>query len=385
MLSRIHNSKGEVFYGLHFYPGVAEYQEAGGEPYRVFLNESTLRSMDQSFTGKPIFVEHVDDVEQNLDELRKEVDGWVYESFYNSSDGKHWVKFIVVSERGKRAVKSGMKLSNAYVPKSFREGGLWNGVSYAKEITEAEYEHLAIVDNPRYEESVIMTSEEFKKYNERHEIELKRIANSKGDSTMFKFFKKQRVENAIDPELLVTLPKSNKTRSVAQIINEADEKESDKNAGLADMSHKVKMADGSYCNVGELMDKYKAMNEEIEAFKKKKEDSAESELDVKAEETKVDVEGDKANDDDMDEMENERSEDNKENADDEDEDSKKKALQLAEEKEKEVEDAKKKKNAAAAKAEKLRNANVRPLNSQVAPNLEMSIDRVNRGKARYGS
>ena len=30
------NSKGKIFYGMHFYPGVAEYQEPGGEPYRVF-------------------------------------------------------------------------------------------------------------------------------------------------------------------------------------------------------------------------------------------------------------------------------------------------------------------------------------------------------------
>src|ERR1700677_5104651 len=69
----IHNSSGKIFYGIHFYPGVAQYQDdPSQEPYRVFLNEDTLRAMDPTFAGKPIFVEHVDDVTPDLNQLRKE-------------------------------------------------------------------------------------------------------------------------------------------------------------------------------------------------------------------------------------------------------------------------------------------------------------------------
>src|SRR5580698_5188714 len=225
----IQNTAGKIYYGIHFYPGLAQYQDSPEqEPYRVYLNEDTLRSMDPTFAGKPIFVEHVDDVTPNINKLRSEADGWVIESFYNAADGKHWVKFIVVSEEGERAIRRGMKLSNAYVPKSFKDGGLWNGIPYSKEILSAEYEHLAIVENPRYEESVIMTPDEFKLHNEQQVLELKKVANSKGATKMkFNFFKKTRVENAIDPDLQLVLPKSGKSVSLQKLINDAYEKDQD--------------------------------------------------------------------------------------------------------------------------------------------------------------
>lgn len=402
----IKNSQGKRYYGIHFYPGVAEYQDAPDQdPYRVFLNEDTLRSMDPSFAVKPVFVEHVDEVDQNLDTLRHEADGWVIKSFYNEADGKHWVEFIIVSEAGEKAIQNGMRLSNAYLPKSFRSGGLWNGVSYLKEITDAEYEHLAIVKHPRYEESVIMTPDQFKKYNEDQVTELKRLTNSKGEKKMaFKFFKKSKTENQVDPELFVILPKSGKEVQLSKLINEADEKmekkdtkneekESDKNSGLADMTHKVKMHDGSYCNVGELVEKHKAMCDEMEKMKK---DSSEKEMDESTEEKDVDSESVKHDDDDTmeDDME-EHPEKAVHDDEDEDEGAKKKALQLAEHEEKEIDEAKKKnikkkneleKANAKVKAERLKNANLRAYeNEAAAPTLELSMDKVERGKVRYGS
>lgn len=391
---KIENSSGKIWYGLHFYPGVAEYQDSPTQdPYRVFLNEDTLRQMDPTFAGKPVFVEHVDEVESDINELRKESDGWVIESFFNSADGKHWTKFITVTDRAERAIRNGMRLSNAYIPQIFRQGGLWNGVSYAKEITQGEYEHLAIVKNPRYEESVILTPDEFKQYNENKNLELKKLSNSKGDKMKFNFFKKTKVEN-FDDEVSVVLPKSGKSITLAKLINDADkenspvsdgkfdeharktfakneeEKEADKNSGLADLTHKVKMHDGSYCNVGELMEKHKAMCDELESMKK---DGSEKELDMKT--TEVEVEGDKLNTDD-------ESMDN----DDSDESAKKKALQLAEHEEKEIEEAKKKN--AKEKADRLRNAKEVHLakSNEIKPvTIELTSDKVARGKLLFGS
>ncbi len=375
MNKTIKNSKGNIFYGVHFYPGVAEYQEKDGEPYRVFLNEDTLRAMDPTFAGRPIFVEHVEGVDDDIDELRKEADGWVVESFFNSADGKHWVKFIVVSERAEKAIKNGMRLSNAYIPKSFTNGGLWNGVSYSKEITGGEYEHLAIVRNPRYEESVILTPEQYKKYNDDKNVELKRLANSKEGVTemAFKFFKKTKVENTLDIEgMSVTLPKSGKEVTLTSLINEMDlmEDKKAKNEVEADPSHKVKLHDGSMCNVGELLEKHKAMCDELDVLKKKKAgDDVENEDDAEVE-----------------------AGDDVENAESEDEEAKKKALQLAEHEEKEIEEAKKKSNeleaakklAAKKKADALRNAH-HSSEREEAPEVMLSADRVALGKSRYGS
>lgn len=366
---------------MHFYPGVAEYQEPGKDPYRVYLNEDTIRSMDPTFAGRPIFVEHVDEVDSDIDELRKEADGWVIESFYNSADGKHWVKFIVVSERGERGIRNGMRLSNAYVPRSEKNGGLWNGVQYAKEITSGEYEHLAIVKNPRYEESVIMTPDEFKQHNEDKIVELKRLSNSKDErksnKMAFKIFKKSKVENAIDPDLSIVLPKSARELTITQLVNEMDEMEEKKKANNveADHSHMVKMHDGSMCNVGELLEKHKALHDELESMKGKNENEEES--DLKTESVDVDSESDT-------EMENDDSGDDKS--------AKKKALELAEHEEKEIVEAKKKndivlaqkKAAAKKKADAVRNAHINNSLEETQV-IEFSADQVERGKARYGS
>lgn len=381
----LNNTKGDVYYGIHFYPGVAQYQDSSSqEPYRVFLNEDTIQAMDPTFAGRPVFVEHVEDVNPSLDALRKEVDGWVIESFYNAADGKHWVKFLIVSEKGKKAVQSGMRLSNAYMPKSFGEGGLWNGVPYAKQVLDAEYDHLAIVHDPRYEESVIMSPQAFKQYNEENLLELKKLSNSKKGATMkFNFFKKTRVENAIDPELQVILPKSQKEITLTRLINDADEMEMDKNAGLADMSHKVKMKDGLYCNVGELLEKHDCMKDELEEMKKKNEE--EMDLDTKKE--SVDSESSDMHNTDMEHPEKEVHDDM------DDMEAKKSAMKLAEHEDKEIEEAKKdskKKNEiermAKVKADRLRHAHLNSLRHEThGPVIELAHDKIKRGLDRYGS
>lgn len=371
----IKNSKGKVWYGMHFYPGVAEYSEPGTEPYRVFLNEDTIRAMDPTFAARPIFVEHVDSVDQDLNEVRKDADGWVVESFFNAADGKHWVKFLTVSDRADNAIRAGMRLSNAYVPKSYGPAGMWNGVAYSKEITGGEYEHLAIVKHPRYEESVIMSPEQFKAYNEQQQSELKRLANSKnkGDNEMkLNFFKRTKVDNAADLEgMSVLLPKSGKERTIAQIVNDMDMAMSDD--AMANGDHHV-MVGEEKMKVNDLVKKHMDMCNEMAAMKKNK---VESESDVTTDKEGVDVESDMQND--------------------EDEEAKKKALQLAEHEEKEIEEAKKKNALEAAalkkreeakrKAEVLRNAEKQALinASQSTAKVEISMDQVARGQARYGT
>lgn len=362
----VKNAQGEIFYGMHFYPGVAEYREPGKDPYRVFLNEDTLRTMDPSFAGCPIFVEHVEEVEENLDELRKEADGWVTESFYNSADGKHWVKFVIVSERGKRAIKSGLRLSNAYIPEAFSQGGQWNGVSYTREITKGKFEHLAIVRNPRYEESVILSPENFKKYNEEKVVELKRLANSKGEPEMkLNFFKKTKVENASDLEgVSVTLPKSQKEMTIEQMVAEMDKVQN--MDGYASQDHVVKIHDGSEMKVSELVKKHEDCMNELSALKAKKDEPAAEGDESKKKEDEVKPEAE--------------PEKKKEDAQDEGD---KKDL-MADDKDEEIEAAKKKN--AKEKADKLRNAHLNATeDEEEVVNVELSSTQIARGKSRYGS
>ncbi len=360
VLKKLKNSKGSVYYGMHFYPGVAEYSEPGKDAFRVFLNENTIRKMGPSFQGRPVFVSHVDEVNDNINELRKEVDGWVIESFFNEADGKHWVKFIVCSERAEAAIKKGFRLSNCYIPKSFTNGGLWNGVSYQKEITAGEYEHLAIVPNPRYEESVIMSPDEFKKYNESKRIELIKLANNdnpkKEDDTMkLGFFKKEKVENSKDIEgVSLVLPNSKKEYTITELANAMDDvlvnKDKPRLANSADFVE----IDGEKVTVEELVKTFNA--------KKCNEDD----------------------EDDKVENEDEEEEDDKVENEDEDEGAKASEDKDPVEEEKKKNKGKKKNSLEAReKAERLRNAGSHSASEQAQ--VYTSSQSVDLGKSRYGS
>ncbi len=308
------------------------------------------------------------------------------ESFYNSADGKHWVKFIIVTERAERAIAQGMRLSNAYIPSSFARGGVWNGVSYTKEITDGEYEHLAIVRNPRYQESVILSPDEFKTYNSEKETELKRLANSKGDNQMgLSFFKRSKVENSSEMEsTVVKLPKSGKEMSISEIVTDLDARLMNSEANV---DHTVKIGKESM-TVKALIEKNEALSNEIEELKNaSKEDDGDK--------------GSMDNDEDMEDMDNEESDEDREK---EIEAKKNKAKKNKAKKKNSVEDeagddaesdvdadeaalalAEKKVNALKAKREhfeKLKNAQSRNASEEVAV-VEMLEDQVARGAARY--
>lgn len=350
-----------IYYGIHFSEGCAQYQGKENS-YKIFLNEDTIRKMDKSFAGKPVYVKHVDEV--NLQNLQNEAAGYVVESFKNAADGKTWVKFIVITDEAKEKIKNGWRLSNSYIPKNFGPSGEWHAIPYEKEITDAEYEHLAIVDTPRYNESIILTPEEFKKYNEKKQEELKKIANSKGEKKMaFNFFKKTKVENSTDLEgMSVQLPKSKLEVPIAKLVNDADEAEMKKNDDkMADEKHHV-MVGEEKMNVLDLVKKYQDCKNELEEMKKKDDDEDE---DKKNEEEKeVEHKEDKKNDD-------EESE--------EDKDLDEEALK----KEKEEEIAKKK-NEKEKRFNEMANAH-KVANTQERATLLTSMDRVAIGRAKYGS
>ncbi len=361
----------KVFYGLHMVEGVAEYsepEENNGEPYRILLSENVLKNMDPTYEGRPVFVRHVDEV--NLSNLEAEADGYVVRSFFNQPDGKHWVQFIVVSDEAQEAIAKGWKLSNAYHPKQYAPGGKWHNVDYAKEVMDASYDHLAIVPDPRYEESIILTPEDFKAYNSNKEAELRLLANSKGDEKMeIKFWKRTKVENSSDLENTVVQLKSGKQITIAELVKNADEA---KEAPKANEEEKKVKVNEDEMTVNELVEKHKQMSEKMNALVAKYDAMAEkhgeekynAESDVEALEKIEELE----------EHEVKEIEEEKKNEDGEKELEKKKNEEKAVVEEKKA-NAKK-------KADAVRNAG--PL-AQAAPTVDLSTDKVARGKSRYGS
>lgn len=368
MTVKLDNSSGKIFYGLHFYPGVARYQEPERD-LMVFLNEETIRQMDPTFAGKPVFVMHVDGVERSVDKLRNEADGWVIESFFNEADGKHWVKMIICSSLGLQAIeRDGMRLSNCYLAKGMGPGGKWNGVPYDAQVTMGEHEHMALVPNPRYEESMILTPDQFKAYNERQREELKRLSNQGDKGMKLKFWNKAPLKDADAVNLAATTValKSGREVTIEVLVNEMDEHEEKKKAQLANEEDHVHVGDEKM-KVGELKKKYQDMYNELSELKAKhapgggeedeetkKKNAAEAERLVnEAKEKEAELEKAKAE---VARLQNEA-------------DARKKA-----------DDTKKARDK--AEAEKLRNAG--PTTETETVTIELPMDQIERGRQRYG-
>lgn len=385
----------EVYYGLHMVEGTAEYAEPGKTPTRIYIGEDTIKNMNPSFQGKPVYVDHVDEVD--LDNIQEEADGYVIDSFYNKSDGKNWCKFLVVSDKGKAAIRNGWRLSNCYIPNTFGSGGENHGVAFSKEVMSAEYEHLAIVKDPRYEESIILTPEQFKEYNAEKEAEIMRLANSKENQKEkkmgFKLFKKTKVENSADIEgMSVRLEKSGKEMLLSDVVTEYDKIMN--MHGYANAEHMVKVGENEM-SVGDLVKKHvKMSNAEKERLEKEEEmkNAGEGEPGVEIEDCHNDEDEEGTVDSGEHDVDSRGGDESLENegADDMPDQSEEHSEEKKREKKKEgVKNKLSYENAlkvvAREKARRLANAHLTAAAGEEVATVDMSLDKVARGVKRYGS
>lgn len=285
MLKFFHNAKEEpkVFYCKHIAPGVCAYADE-----TILIGEETLKGMDKTFAGKPIYVNHQ---KVDLENLQQEADGYVAESFYLPEDGCHWAKIIIVSDKGHEAIRKGWKVSNAYVPDEFGIGGEWHNVPYNREVMKAHYTHLALVDNPRYEEAQVLTPEDFKTYKEEKQAQLKALENQKepkGEGkTMFKLFKKAAVTNSDDLSNAMVELSNGTAISIGEMVNSVEkdlkEKEEAKNK-CNDLLEEAVTVNGEEITVKDLIKEYESKcnkcnedKEEDEEEKKSKKASKKNE------------------------------------------------------------------------------------------------------------
>ncbi|HVN67639.1 MAG TPA: DUF2213 domain-containing protein [Candidatus Sulfotelmatobacter sp.] len=266
----------QVFYGLHFAPGVCHYTAQdlpGVGPFTILINSDVAKEMDPTMAGKAVFVIHKENEQAEIQAGNE--DGWVSESFFNQADGFHWAKFLCITEEGLAAIRRGWTLSNAYEPQVKDEQGDWHAMPYQKVALNGKYKHLAIVPNPRYQESKILTPAEFKAYNDGCEQQLLALRNSKseGETSMFDFFKSKKEAVKIDADLSVTLPNSKKVVNVHELLKNTDEEMTKNPDGYAHPDHKVKLHDGRVCNVGQLLQLHHAYHQmmENEGFQEKRE------------------------------------------------------------------------------------------------------------------
>lgn len=333
----------EVFYFKHMVPGVCAYENEN-----VYIDLDTMKRAAASMVGKPIYVEHQKVNVANI----HDADGFITDSFYNELDGWLWAKGVIISDAGHQALSRKWSLSNGYLPKEWDGAGQHLNVDYKRKIRNIEFTHLAIVPNPRYEESNAFTPEAFKAYNDKKRAELKELQNSKpnteGNAIMFFRTKKEEIK-------------------AGETILDTDFAE-------------IKNDDGTIetVTVGDLK-KAKLEAKEAEKLNAKKNEKP------VGDDEEVEVDGEKVNMADLKECyKNNKKE--KKNSEEADAAEKKKAKEKeeAEEKENARKDAAEKLNAK-NQMEELLNAGNKNRNSKSEPVVISTMqDRVARGQARYG-
>ena len=125
--------------------GVCEYADE-----RVYLSEETLIKSLHTIKGRPVIIDHMTGI--TPENMNKHAVGYVVDY---EVQGACDCKFVIFDDEGKKVIADGYSVSCAYKPKSFGPGGTWHNVPYDREITDLEYTHLALVQNPRYEDAKV--------------------------------------------------------------------------------------------------------------------------------------------------------------------------------------------------------------------------------------
>lgn len=151
--------KPKRYRALHITPGVVDYTD-GDQRVTVLVKKPALDKMNPSFLGKPVFnyTHKVIDAEVAFnftgEESEKHAVGIISNVGYDVESGYYYTDFMSWDEDTQKNIDNGYGVSNAYLPE-LALGGTYNSVPYDQEVIGGEYHHLAIVDDPRYGDSII--------------------------------------------------------------------------------------------------------------------------------------------------------------------------------------------------------------------------------------
>lgn len=144
------NGKGRQFKARFLTPGLVKYD------YGVcLLTKQNADNFIQKFVGCPIIIGHQKVTKENIKEIGR---GNIFSVWFDDKDGEFWCNGIITGEDAINLINNGYTVSCQYEITEYTdntEGKLHNGNPYDKLILNGKPEHLAIVDNPRYESAII--------------------------------------------------------------------------------------------------------------------------------------------------------------------------------------------------------------------------------------
>ena len=160
---------GTKFKSRFIEPGLVSYRDTPGGGLELLRKETIDRCVSTAI-GNPLTVGHVRVTAENRLDVEN---GVVMSVSYNVEDGWYYCEGTVETDQARRLIKEGQSPSCAYAVLSFGPGGTYHGIKFDREITDIVFQHLAIVEKPRYEGAT---------------FRLNAILNP--SKTMFKFLKK---------------------------------------------------------------------------------------------------------------------------------------------------------------------------------------------------
>jgi hypothetical protein len=275
----------KFFYCRHMQPGLAGYKNE-----RLLVDADAIKKMLPSLNGKPIYINHQD---VDLNTMKEKAVGYIADAFWNELDGWAWAKMLIIDEEAQMAASTGWSVSNAYLPAEWGGGGTCNNVEFDRCITDGGFTHMALVQEPRYEEAKIFNPDQFKVYQEGKRQQLNELKNAKENQEKanpmkgFKFFKAKKEEvTAVDADTMVeiTNDKGEVTAvPLSEIITEVQNAKVKKNEASEEVKEEMindnteVEVGGEKMNMKTLMAKYNAMKKNGAAEATEGEDKAEKE------------------------------------------------------------------------------------------------------------
>lgn len=142
--------KGRFFKSRFLQAGLVKYQFGV-----CLLKKETIDKFVNTFIGCPVVINHQDVTDESAKEQRVGVISRVY---FEPSDAWFWCEGVLFDNEAIDLVQKGYTVSCQYEITEYSDnsdGELHNGNPYDKEILDGRFEHLAIVDSPRYEDAII--------------------------------------------------------------------------------------------------------------------------------------------------------------------------------------------------------------------------------------
>lgn len=142
--------KGRQFKSRFLVPGLVKYD------YGVcLLTKENADKFIQGFIGCPVVINHQDVTDANAKDVSV---GNIFSVWFDEKDGYYWCNGIITDKHAIELIDKGYSVSCQYTITEYSDnvsGALHNGNPYDKIIENGKPEHLAIVDNPRYEGAII--------------------------------------------------------------------------------------------------------------------------------------------------------------------------------------------------------------------------------------